>query len=547
MTEAAAETTAPAKEKGERRSARGSTRQDTERSATTQQVRAERAGDQARGAKAEAAANRERRQRERETARGEAAGKIEKLAARMKLDLAANLRDTRKAETLREEWRWKIVPEGEDEQLVLFNHAATTGETDWEIRAAVLRSAYGRGLVYTCTAKCNQALGHYGGESISLKEYWQLHEDNGLRHTLMIGGKWVNGYRGVTGMQYANTSRGGTWANNAHFAENTATVRRGQPVLLPYGWTASAWKEIESGVVGMCAYEERGESQGLGREGGTYVIELVASMRRGGIGTQMLRETRVGWARGRGIIELQVHNTASTARRYYERLGFRKCGWRDEATWTVQSANGGSMYAPMQERIMMQAQAAKLESELEWRATSRGGTTPGIVMHRVQGVQGLEDMGLLEGARAMAARVYATQEWWQSKDRVACLYERAPEHAVHFIVAVRDGGGGWRSFPEQASESDDQDTGTAAGHGGERRTAPQIEGRRAGVDARANGPEAGGEDTEGKGAEGGANTQKGRKRAAGEMGQTLDRWLRREGAEEGRGRGAGVRRKTMDG
>ena len=489
MAEAAAETTAPAKEKGERRSARGSTRQDTERSATTQQVRAERAGDQARGAKAEAAANRERRQRERETARGEAAGKIEKLAARMKLDLAANLRDTRKAETLREEWRWKIVPEGEDEQLVLFNHAATTGETDWEIRAAVLlRSAYGRGLVYTCTAKCNQALGHYGGESISLKEYWQLHEDNRLRHTLMIGGKWVNGYRGVTGMQYANTSRGGTWANNAHFAENTSTVRvsaqagvrRGQPVLLPYGWTASAWKEIESGVVGMCAYEERGESQGLGREGGTYVIELVASMRRGGIGTQMLRETRVGWARGRGIIELQVHNTASTARRYYERLGFRKCGWRDEATWTVQSANGGSMYAPMQERIMMQAQAAKLESELEWRATSRGGKTPGIVMHRVQGVQGLEDMGLLEGARAMAARVYATQEWWQSKDRVACLYERAPEHAVHFIVAVRDGGGGWRSFPEQqASESDDQDTGTVVDMegSGERHRRLRVEGQ----------------------------------------------------------------------
>ena len=56
------------------------------------------------------------------------------------------------------------------------------------------------------------------------------------------------------------------------------------------------------------------------------------------------------------------------------------------------------------------------------------------------------------------------------------------------------------------------------------------------MDARANGPEAGGEDTEGKGAEGRENTQKGRKRAAGEMGQTLDRWLRREGAEElGRG------------
>ena len=48
---------------------------------------------------------------------------------------------------------------------------------------------------------------------------------------------------------------------------------RGQPVLLPYGfmgkglwrWVDServAWKEIESGV-GMCAYVERGESQGL--------------------------------------------------------------------------------------------------------------------------------------------------------------------------------------------------------------------------------------------------------------------------------------------
>ena len=57
-----------------------------------------------------------------------------------------------------------------------------------------------------------------------------------------IGGRLlVNGIYGVTGMQYANTSRGGVEANNASFA-GTSVVRR---------------------VVGVCAYEERGMEQGL--------------------------------------------------------------------------------------------------------------------------------------------------------------------------------------------------------------------------------------------------------------------------------------------
>ena len=79
------------------------------------------------------------------------------------------------------------------------------GGGDWEVRAAVPQPAYGKGLVYASKAKCGQALGYYGGEAITLQEYYELHEDNGLRHTLWAGGHWVNGYEGVTGMQYANT------------------------------------------------------------------------------------------------------------------------------------------------------------------------------------------------------------------------------------------------------------------------------------------------------------------------------------------------------
>ena len=98
-------------------------------------------------------------------------------------------------------------------------------------------------------------------------------------------------------------------------------------------------------------------------------------------------------------------------------------------------------------------------------------------MCRGQGVQGLADLGLLDGARAMAARVYATQGWWRSGDRVTCLYERAPRHAVHFIVVVRGGGCVWRSHPEQVNDGSDRQEavpseGQDAGMGGqERRTA----------------------------------------------------------------------------
>ena len=56
----------------------------------------------------------------------------------------------------------ELVPQGQREQLVLFNH----GERDtsaWELRAAVLESEYGRGLVYASAATRGQAIGYYMG------------------------------------------------------------------------------------------------------------------------------------------------------------------------------------------------------------------------------------------------------------------------------------------------------------------------------------------------------------------------------------------------
>ena len=62
----------------------------------------------------------------------------------------------------------------------------------------------------------------------------------------------------------------------------------------------------------------------MGKEGGIYIIELASALRRGGLATQMLREARKGWARGKGRVELQVHDSNVRARRYYERLGMHR-------------------------------------------------------------------------------------------------------------------------------------------------------------------------------------------------------------------------------
>ena len=221
-------------------------------------------------------------------------------------------------------------PTGAREQLVLFNHGQVDGEEDQEVRAVILESSYGRGLYYASAASRGREYSFYDGMQVTREEYVELDEFTGLRHTLEVGGggrvvsglrggTLINGLHGVTGMQYANTSRGGAEANNADFA-GTATVRvsapggvvRGQPVLLPYEWSAATWEEIGSGVVGVCAYEERGRGQGMGEGGGTFVVELATALRKGGLATQLLREARVGWGKGQGRTELQVHMARQT-------------------------------------------------------------------------------------------------------------------------------------------------------------------------------------------------------------------------------------------
>ena len=73
-------------------------------------------------------------------------------------------------------------------------------------------------------------------------------------------------------------------------------------------------------MVGVCAYEERGQDQGLGEDGGTYIVELVSALREGGLATQMIREAHEGWAEGQGRTELQVHLGNRRALEYYGRF-----------------------------------------------------------------------------------------------------------------------------------------------------------------------------------------------------------------------------------
>ena len=216
-------------------------------------------------------------------------------------------------------------------------------------------------------------------------------------------------------------------------------------MLLPYRWTAAAWEEIDSKVVGVCAYEERGPRQGLGEEGGTYIVELASALRGGGLATQMLREARKGWAAGRGRTELQVHLDNHRARAYYRRLGMRRCRWWEMGGGSagepeLRGDRGGSLYEPRPGYQMMQVEAHELEREMQRREASRSPVT-GVEYVCVRGVRGLREAGVLAGVRAMMARVYGGEEWYVNDEggegRVGCLYERDSRdaHEVLFIVA----------------------------------------------------------------------------------------------------------------
>ena len=293
--------------------------------------------------------------------------RIEEMARAGGRGLEEDMREVGGVSKLKEKWRWSFEPAGAREQMVMFDHGERGGPEDKEVRAAILESEFGRGLYYTSTVSRGREVGFYDGEVVTREEYVELDEYTGLRHTLEIGGggravhglrggTLVNGIRGVTGMQYANTSRGGEEANNAEYS-GTAVVRvsaqggvvRGQPVLLPYDWSAATWEEIDSKVVGVCAYEEWRGGPGPGEDGGVFVVELASALRRGGLATRMLEEARAGWERGRGRVELQVHLGNSRALEYYRGLGMRRCRWWEAGGRDGPELRGGekgSLYVP---------------------------------------------------------------------------------------------------------------------------------------------------------------------------------------------------------
>ena len=279
---------------GKRRSTRSHAVADAERSAGAEQgrqvakarkrARAQECGDRA-----------AQRAQRRVKGREEVASRIAELARKEGRALEERMRGVESVAKLKEKWRWSFTPTGAQEQLVLFDHGERGSREDKEVRAVILVSEYGRGLYYASEAAQGMALGYYDGEEVTDQEFGELDECTGLRHTLEVGGKMINGIHGVTGMQYANTSRRGDEANNASFSGTTSVVSitagrvtRGQPVLIPYKWTPATWEEIDSKVIGVCAYEERGQNQGLGEEGGTYIKELASAIRAGGLAAQML-------------------------------------------------------------------------------------------------------------------------------------------------------------------------------------------------------------------------------------------------------------------
>ena len=117
----------------------------------------------------------------------------------------------------------------------------------------------------------------------------------------------INRRNSNTGMQYANSGRNSR-TNNAEYItqsallQATAELQPGQEVLLAYGWSPAAWAEIDSGVVGICAWEERGPYGGLGAAGGQYIEEIITARPGEGIGAHMLREVRRDWRDRRGVL-----------------------------------------------------------------------------------------------------------------------------------------------------------------------------------------------------------------------------------------------------
>ena len=122
---------------------------------------------------------------------------------------------------------------------------------------------------------------------------------------------------------------------------------------------------------------------------------------------------------------------------------------------------------------MMRVEAEELERAFEEREAKRAPVL-GVEFVRAQGVQGLKEAGVLQGVRAMSARVYAGEDWYVHDEggtgRIECLYERARKGAcaVQYVVARLTDEDRWARDGRQPEGSDDDEGGRRPeGDGGE--------------------------------------------------------------------------------
>ena len=125
---------------------------------------------------------------------------------------------------------------------------------------------------------------------------------------------------------------------------------------------------------------------------------------------------------------------------------------------------------------MMRVAARELEGALGEREERREPVS-GVEFVRVQGIQGLRGAGVLQGVRAMAARVYAGEDWYVQDGggtgRIECLYERARSGVgdVKFVVARLTAEDRWASDGRRAARADVEQGGLTTR--GEGRAAPE--------------------------------------------------------------------------
>ena len=168
----------------------------------------------------------------------------------------------------------------------------------------------------------------------------------------------------------------------------------------------------------------------------------------------MLREMRHYWCARRegrgGMVQLSVHNDNNIARGWYERLGLEPCRWWEKggACWVLQ---GEGLYTPEEPNEstgaaggkIMRIQGRVLDKELQSRQGRRGDRTADIRYLTVTGgVDELRGLGLLDGVRAMANRVYAGQSWWVEGHRssIECLYRKQSRACpTMFVIAIAAG------------------------------------------------------------------------------------------------------------